>query len=113
MGSFGGEFFHTSDFAKLVLAFKTIVGKIAAVNSVFAAVSLPVSVNTQGTYLNEIYVGMFRPAQGFLPQWQGNLKQQARPEQQRHPPDARCGRCTRHQLTHRLYYGMCAKFLDA
>lgn len=75
MGSFGGEFFHTADFAGLVLAFKTVAGKIAAVNSVFAAVSLPVSVNTQGTYLNEIYVGMFRPAQGFLPQWQGNLKQ--------------------------------------
>jgi len=71
----GGEFYHTSDFAKLVDIFAGVIGKIAAVNSVFAAVSLPVSVNTQGTYLNEIYVGMFRPAQSFKPRWQGNLKQ--------------------------------------
>lgn len=41
----------------------------------FAAVSLPVSVNTQGSYLNQVYVGMFRPKNNFLPRWNGNLKQ--------------------------------------
>jgi type IV pilus assembly protein PilY1 len=71
----GGDFYHTPDFQSLVDALKSITAKIASVNSVFAAVSLPVSVNTQGTYLNEIYIGMFRPAVNFLARWTGNLKQ--------------------------------------
>jgi type IV pilus assembly protein PilY1 len=49
--------------------------EIQAVNSVFASVSLPVSVSTQGTYLNQVYVGMFRPDASALPRWTGNLKQ--------------------------------------
>ncbi len=71
----GGEFYHTPDFQSLLDALKSITAKIASVNSVFAAVSLPVSVNTQGTYLNEIYIGMFRPAVNFAARWTGNLKQ--------------------------------------
>jgi type IV pilus assembly protein PilY1 len=71
----GGQFFSANDYAGMVLALKSALGSIAAVNSVFASVSLPVSVNTQGTYLNQIYVGMFRPAASFLPRWPGNLKQ--------------------------------------
>jgi type IV pilus assembly protein PilY1 len=71
----GGQFFSANDYAGMVLALKSALGSIAAVNSVFASVSLPVSVNTQGTYLNQIYVGMFRPAGNFLPRWPGNLKQ--------------------------------------
>jgi len=35
------------------------LSEIQAVNSVFASVSLPVSVNTQGTYLDQVFVGMF------------------------------------------------------
>ena len=42
-------------------ALQTIFSEIQAVNTVFASVSLPVSVNTEGTYLNQIYIGMFRP----------------------------------------------------
>lgn len=71
----GGQFFSANNYDDLVMALKSTFGNIAAVNSVFAAVSLPVSVNTQGTYLNEIYIGMFRPAKKFLPRWNGNLKQ--------------------------------------
>ncbi|MDO8958822.1 MAG: PilC/PilY family type IV pilus protein [Rhodocyclaceae bacterium] len=56
-------------------ALNTIFSEIQSVNSVFAAVSLPVSVNTQGTYLNQVFVGMFRPDQDGLPRWAGNLKQ--------------------------------------
>lgn len=52
-----------------------IFNEVQAVNSVFAAVSLPVSVNGQGNYLNQIYVGMFRPDANALPRWAGNLKQ--------------------------------------
>ncbi|MDQ2075645.1 pilus assembly protein [Marinimicrobium sp. ABcell2] len=56
-------------------ALLTIFSEIQSVNSVFASVSLPVSVNTQGTYLNQVYVGMFRPDPQTLPRWAGNLKQ--------------------------------------
>jgi type IV pilus assembly protein PilY1 len=71
----GGDFYATNDYATLVKAFEASFGNIISVNSVFASVSLPVSVNTQGSYLNQIFVGMFRPDAGFLPRWLGNLKQ--------------------------------------
>ncbi|MGH6627968.1 MAG: pilus assembly protein, partial [Burkholderiaceae bacterium] len=71
----GGKFFSTNNYDSLVAAFKTAISEIQSVNSVFAAVSLPVSVNTQGSYLNQVYVGMFRPQDNFLPRWNGNLKQ--------------------------------------
>ena len=71
----GGKYYSTSDFTTLVNAFNTIISEIQSVNSVFAAVSLPVSVNTQGSYLNQVFVGMFRPEEGFFPRWNGNLKQ--------------------------------------
>ena len=60
---------------KIKEAFSRIFSEIQSVNSVFAAVSLPVSVNTQGTYLNQVYIGMFRPDGNASPRWAGNLKQ--------------------------------------
>jgi type IV pilus assembly protein PilY1 len=71
----GGKYFPTTDFEELQVAVGTALSEILSVNSAFASVSLPVSVNTQGTYLNQVYIGMFRPAQYFLPRWAGNLKQ--------------------------------------
>lgn len=71
----GGKYFGTNNFAELETALKTALSEIQSVNSVFAAVSLPVSVNSQGSYLNQVYIGMFRPDQNFLPRWNGNLKQ--------------------------------------
>ncbi len=71
----GGKFFSTNNYDTLVAAFKTAISEIQSVNSVFAAVSLPVSVNTQGSYLNQVYIGMFRPHKNFSPLWDGNLKQ--------------------------------------
>ncbi|MDB5762386.1 MAG: hypothetical protein JWQ21_1381 [Herminiimonas sp.] len=56
-------------------ALSGIFSEIQSVNSVFAAVSLPVSVNTQGTYRNQVYIGMFRPDSTAAPRWAGNLKQ--------------------------------------
>ena len=56
-------------------ALADIFSQIQGVNSVFASVSLPVSVNTEGTYLNQIYIGMFRPDTLGKPRWSGNLKQ--------------------------------------
>jgi type IV pilus assembly protein PilY1 len=61
------------DLYGLIEAFKRILFQVAAVNSVFTATTLPVSTTTQGTFLNQIFVGMFRP--GDNPRWVGNLKQ--------------------------------------
>ena len=41
----------------------------------FGSASLPVSVNTRGTYQNQVYIGMFRPDGSGAPRWMGNLKQ--------------------------------------
>lgn len=71
----GGKYFSSNNYAELRLAFSTILGEILATNTAFASVSLPVSVNTQGLYLNQVFIGMFRPSQDFLPRWRGNLKQ--------------------------------------
>jgi type IV pilus assembly protein PilY1 len=56
-------------------AIRADLSEIQAVNSVYASVSLPASANTQGTYLNQVYVGMFRPDANAAPLWYGNLKQ--------------------------------------
>lgn len=61
--------------AEIVNAVNAILSEIQSVNSVFASVSLPVSVNTQGTYRNQVYIGMFRPDEDAAPRWAGNLKQ--------------------------------------
>lgn len=71
----GGGFFPTTNFAQLTAAFSTAINQIIAVNTAFASVSLPVSVNTQGAFLNQVFIGQFRPDQLFLPRWFGNLKQ--------------------------------------
>ncbi|MDO8298339.1 pilus assembly protein [Lacisediminimonas sp.] len=61
--------------ATLAEKLTNIFTEIQSVNSVFASVSLPISVNTQGTYLNQVYIGMFRPDASNFPRWPGNLKQ--------------------------------------
>lgn len=75
----GGKYFAVRSAvgggAEISDAMNRIFSEIQAVNSVFASVSLPLSVNTQGTYLNQIYVGMFRPDPKADPRWLGNLKQ--------------------------------------
>lgn len=73
--SSGKYFSVSSDGSDIVDALNSIFSEIQSVNSVFASVSLPVSVNTQGTYLNQVFVGMFRPDTDGLPRWMGNLKQ--------------------------------------
>jgi len=74
----GGKYFDVSSGnggAQVAAALGAIFSEIQAVNSVFASVSLPVSVNTEGTYLNQVYIGMFRPDQDGFARWNGNLKQ--------------------------------------
>lgn len=63
------------DITAMTNALLEIFSEMQAVNNVFASVSLPVSVNSQGTYLNQVYIGMFRPDATAAPRWIGNLKQ--------------------------------------
>lgn len=75
-GVSSGKYFDvTSTGTQIADALNSIFSEIQSVNSVFASVSLPVSVNTQGTYLNQVFIGMFRPDQNSFPRWAGNLKQ--------------------------------------
>lgn len=69
------KYFATTDYTELKAAIDKILNEVQAVNSVFASATLPVSVNAQGTYLNQIYLGMFRPDGMARPRWVGNLKQ--------------------------------------
>jgi type IV pilus assembly protein PilY1 len=71
-----GKYFDvTSSGTQITDALNSIFSEIQATNSVFASVTLPVSVNTQSTYLNQVFVGMFRPDTDSFPRWAGNLKQ--------------------------------------
>ena len=71
----GGEFYVASNAVDFLDAFVAVLSKVQAVNTAFAAVSLPVSVNVRGTNLNQVYVGMFRPDANANPRWFGNLKE--------------------------------------
>jgi type IV pilus assembly protein PilY1 len=71
----GGLYEQASNSDSIVLAMNKILNQIRASNSVFSSASLPVSANTQGTYLNQVFIGMFRPDGNALPRWVGNLKQ--------------------------------------
>lgn len=75
-GQSGGKYFDiSSDGSEVLKTLQNIFSEIQSVNSVFASVSLPISVNTQGTFLNQVFIGMFRPENDSFPRWAGNLKQ--------------------------------------
>lgn len=71
----GGAYYKATSAAEIVDGLGSIFAAIQTKNSAFASVSLPVSVNTQGTYLNQVFIGMFRPDGSAKPRWFGNLKQ--------------------------------------
>ena len=71
----GGKYFNATNEQAIVTALTKIFTEIQAVNSTFASASLPVSVNTQNAYLNQVFIGMFRPAADRTPRWLGNMKQ--------------------------------------
>lgn len=58
-----------------VKALQGVFHNVQAVNGAFAAPVLPVSANTQGTYKNQIFLGVFRPDAAGKSRWVGNLKQ--------------------------------------
>lgn len=71
----GGKYFPTGNADDIKQAILRVLNEVQAVNSVFSSSSLPVSVNSQGTYLNQVFMGMFRPDASGTPRWKGNLKQ--------------------------------------
>ena len=71
----GGQYYAASDVAMLVKALLDIFNSLQSVNSVFASASLPITVNAQGSYKNQLFVGVFRPDAAARPRWVGNLKQ--------------------------------------
>lgn len=71
----GGAYYRATDRAAIVNALKKILAEIQSVSTAFASASLPVTVNTQGTYLNQVFIGMFRPDANAAPRWMGNIKQ--------------------------------------
>jgi type IV pilus assembly protein PilY1 len=68
----GGTYSTANNTEELIASIKKIFNQIMAVNSVYASVALPVSVNVRGTHLNQVYMGVFRPE--TKPRWFGNLK---------------------------------------
>jgi type IV pilus assembly protein PilY1 len=72
----GGQYYKASNVSELSDALFNIIPPLkSAKNSAFASASLPVSANSQGSYKNQVLVGMFRPDVGARPRWVGNLKQ--------------------------------------
>ncbi len=70
-----GRYFAATSTQALTDALQTVFNEIQSVNTVFASVTLPVSVNVRGTNLNQVYIGVFRSAADSAPRWLGNLKQ--------------------------------------
>jgi type IV pilus assembly protein PilY1 len=69
-----GKYYAVFDAADLKLALENALNEMQAVDSVYASTALPVSVNVRGTYLNEVYMAVFRPDENARPRWLGNLK---------------------------------------
>lgn len=70
-----GGYYSAVDAATLLAALTRIFNDINAKNSVFASSSLPLSSDNSGAFLNQVYMGVFRPDAGGGPRWLGNLKQ--------------------------------------
>lgn len=74
----GGQYYAVSSGgtgSEIGSALNDIFNQIQAVDSIFSSASLPVSVNARGTYLNQIFMGVFRPDGNANPRWVGNVKQ--------------------------------------
>lgn len=71
----GGKYYPATDGTKLVNSLLTIINEIQSVNSTFVTASLPVNNNAQGEFLNQVFIGMFRPDSSGKPRWWGNIKQ--------------------------------------
>lgn len=73
----GGQYYLGGNAVQFLLAIVDAATQATSVNTSFAAVSLPISVNAKGTFENQVYMGVFRPDADSKPRWFGNLKQYA------------------------------------
>ena len=71
----GGRYCESTSQAAVEACLSTFFNEILATNSVFASTTRPLSADNSGAYLNQLYVGMFRPDGQSKPRWYGNLKQ--------------------------------------
>ncbi|MBK9605487.1 MAG: hypothetical protein IPO58_03325 [Betaproteobacteria bacterium] len=71
----GGRYFDAADASAVAQAVRAIIAEVQAADTSFAALALPPSLDAPGTYLNQVYMGMFRPDATGSPRWSGNLKQ--------------------------------------
>ena len=71
----GGNYYAASDSSTLTTDLLKLFADIQSVASVFSAASLPVALNSRGTYVNQVFMGMFLPDPNAAPRWTGNLKQ--------------------------------------
>ena len=70
----GGRYFFARSQESLEDILNTIISEIISVNSTFASASLPISATNRAQNENQVFIGMFRPAQFAAPRWFGNLK---------------------------------------
>ncbi len=70
----GGKYYQAKSEDEIKFVLDTILTEIQAVNSVFAAASLPVSATNRAQNENQVFFGMFRPDGDAQPRWYGNLK---------------------------------------
>lgn len=71
----GGRRVEANSYDEIRDALTRIFDDIVAVNTSFAAVTLPLSATNRAQQENKVFVGMFRPAKERKPRWLGNLKQ--------------------------------------
>ncbi len=75
----GGDYFRINSTVnngeQIADALTRVFTQIQAANTMFAAPSLPASMNARGTYDNQVFMGVFRPDGDARPRWRGNLKQ--------------------------------------
>jgi type IV pilus assembly protein PilY1 len=70
----GGGYFPVRSQAEIEVALDKILAEINARESTFASAALPVSTTNRSQYLNQVFIGMFRPDSDADPRWLGNLK---------------------------------------
>ena len=72
----GGDdhYFQVGSEAAIIAALSRILTDVQAVNSAFAATSMPASAANRSVSQNEVFLGVFRPGEKANPRWYGNLK---------------------------------------
>ncbi|MBF8271743.1 MAG: hypothetical protein HW380_848 [Magnetococcales bacterium] len=70
----GGKYFEATSETQITSSLSSIFSEIQAVNSVFAATSLPVNATNRSQNENQVFIGMFRPDPDAKPRWLGNTK---------------------------------------